>query len=384
MNKKKFLSKIIVASMATGTLLITPAILNLDTENLAIVSVAHAEISNYTAEDTAMFDFGENDESIVNKVKNMARKRAEKAAKEKAGVYLSGYSQIVKGNLTKSEITAVTNDISEVLDVVYERFFFQALDANEKPYGKVGIMYKAKVTVKIDTDGISNYLNRDAQEKAKIVQQVQNTQAAFAEANNKFEELRATAAKKTPKQIKFELQQIEEEILSEEKMTEGNKLAYRGDYQGALSKYNEAVQIDPNNAHARKNVSTIYSYWKNEEQAKADYDKAIQDNPRNSDAYRNRGMFYFYLNDYEKAIQDFNKAIELNPNNARHYFDRGYIYYYYKENNEQALRDFSRAIELNPKEAVFYMYRANTYEAMGQVEKARADSAKADELNNKK
>lgn len=381
MNKKNFFKKLIAAAISAGSLIFVPAILNVDAGNFK-ASVAHAEIQNYTASDTAMFDFGENDEYIVNTVKITAQRRAIKAAREKAGVYLSSYSKVVNGNLTKNDISVVTNSVSEVVETTYEKFTFQAQDAQGKIYGKTGVIYRATVTVKIDPEEINEYINRDANEKAKLIKQDQNIQAEFAELNAKFEDLKMNAAKKTPKQLKSELKKINEEILAEEKIEEGNKFAYQRDYQGALSKYNEAMQLSPKNTHVRKNIETIYSYWQNTEKAMADYDAAVEKNPKNADAYRNRAMFHFYLSKYDKAIKDLDKAIELNPNNARYYFDRGYIYYC-KKNNESALKDFTKAIQLAPNEPVFYMYRAYTYEALGQNDKARTDNATVVSLNSK-
>lgn len=383
MSGKKFLSKLIVASVAAGALITTPAILNFDAGNIG-ASVAYAEIQNYTAQDTAMFDFGENDEYIVNTVKKTAQRRAIKAAREKAGVYLSSYSRVLNGNLTKNDISVVANSISEVVETTYEKFTFQAQDTQGTLYGKTGIIYRATVTVKIDPDGINEYINRDANEKAKLIKQDKNTQAEFSELNARFEDLKMNAAKKTPKQVKEELKKINEEILAEEKVEEGNKYAYQRDYQGAISKYNEAMQLSPKNKHVRKNIETICSYWQNTEKAMADYNKAIEKNPKDSDAYRNRAMFHFYLSKNENAIKDLDKAIEINPNKARYYFDRGYIYYFCKKNKEAALKDFTKAIELAPNEPVFYMYRAYIYEALGQRDKARADNAKVNELNSKK
>ena len=184
-----------------GALLTTPAILNFDAGNIG-ASVAYAEIQNYTAQDTAMFDFGENDEYIVNTVKKTAQRRAIKAAREKAGVYLSSYSQVLNGNLTKNDISVVANSISEVVETTYEKFTFQAQDTQGTLYGKTGIIYRATVTVKIDPDGINEYINRDANEKAKLIKQDKNTQAEFSELNARFEDLKMNAAKKTPKQVK--------------------------------------------------------------------------------------------------------------------------------------------------------------------------------------
>lgn len=383
MRGKDLLKKLIISAVTAGILTVTPAILNLDAGNFS-ASMARAEIQNYTAQDTAMFDFGENDEYIVNTVKKTAQRRAIKAAREKAGVYLSSYSQVVNGNLTKNDISVVTNSISEVLETKYEKFTYQAQDTQGKLYGKTGIIYRATVTVKINPDEINEYINKDANEKAKLIKQDKNTQAEFSELNARFEDLKITAAKKTPKQVKEELKKINEEILAEEKVEEGNKSAYQRDYQGAMSKYNEAMQLSPKNKHVRQNIETICSYWQNTEKAMADYNKAIEKNPKDSDAYRNRAMFHFYLSKNENAIKDLDKAIELNPNNARYYFDRGYIYYKVKKNYKEALKDFTKAIELSPTDPVFYMYRAYTYEALGQTANARADNAKVNELNSKK
>lgn len=73
MRGKNFLNKLIVAVVSVGSLIVTPAILNLDAGKFS-VSVARAEIQNYTARDTSMFDFGENDKYIVNAVKKMVPK----------------------------------------------------------------------------------------------------------------------------------------------------------------------------------------------------------------------------------------------------------------------------------------------------------------------
>ena len=383
MRGKNFLIKLIIATVTAGILTVTPAILNLDAGNFS-ASVARAEIQNYTAQDTAMFDFGENDEYIVNTVKITAQRRAIKAAREKAGVYLASYSQMVNGNLTKNDISVVTNSISEIVGTTYEKFTFQAQDTQGKLYGKTGIIYRATVTVKIDPEGINEYINRDANEKAKLIKQDKNTQAEFSELNARFEDLKMNAAKKTPKQVKDELKKINEEILAEEKIEEGNKSAYNRDYQGAMSKYNEAMQLSPKNKHVRQNIETICSYWQNTEKAMADYNGEIEKNPKNAEAYRNRAMFNFYLSKNESAIKDLDKAIELNPNKARYYFDRGYIYYYSKKNYKEAIKDFTKAIELSPNDVVFYMYRAYTYEALGEKAKARADNLKVNELNSKK
>ena len=98
MQNKKLLKKLLITSLAIGSLTFVE---NIYFNSLPIISIAHAEIREYTGTDTAMFDFGENDEKIVNTVKSMARLRAELAAKEKAGVYIKSYSKSMNNILSE-------------------------------------------------------------------------------------------------------------------------------------------------------------------------------------------------------------------------------------------------------------------------------------------
>ena len=55
----------------------------------------------------------------------------------------------------------------------------------------------------------------------------------------------------------------------------------------------------------------------------SDYDKAIQLKPDDADAYYNRGLAKYYLGQYLAAIQDYDAAIQLKPDDAKAYLNRG-------------------------------------------------------------
>ena len=58
-----------------------------------------------------------------------------------------------------------------------------------------------------------------------------------------------------------------------------------------------------------------YKYFSGDKQgAISDYNEAIRINPNDSDAYYNRGIVKEVLGDKQGAIADYNEAIRINPN----------------------------------------------------------------------
>ena len=392
---KKYWKKFLVATVLVGGINFSPTILHFNTENLQIVSTAHAEIKTVIGDDVAMFDFGEDDAKIVNTVKDVAKMRAIQAAKEKAGVYLKSYSSTSNNILTRDDISAVTNNISEVLDVKYERSIFQPVDANGNSYGNVGIMYTATVTVNINTDGIYDYLQKSSEEKANIIQQDKNLQNSVLEAVGNFENVRANAKNQNVEQVHEDLNKIDKEISASEKIDEGNKHSYKKDYSGAIKKYNEAIALNPDDPSARENVEIVYSDKKNVEQAIRDFDNEINRDPKNADAYNNRGIAYYKLGKiyenlgYGRRSQrgnGFNLTSLLNPiglvTSIISGFDKKPAPLNVK-NYKLAIKDFSQAIKLKPQDADTYYNRGIVYQELGKKEKASADFAKCEKLKNK-
>ena len=246
--------KFLAASVIFSGINFLPVVSHFDAENLQIVSISHAEIKNYTASDTAMFDFGEDDEFIVNTVKNVAKMRAIQSAKEKAGVYLTSYSKVINGNLTADDISVVTNNTAELLDVKYKKIPIQANDAKGNSTGKVGLLYEATVTVKIDTDELSKYIKMTPQERLKLVEQNKNLEKSNEKLDNDFEKLRRQSNISGSSQIIIQLYKIENRFTAQQKLEEVNRLYYRRDYQGAISKYNEAIKLNPDYEEANSNL----------------------------------------------------------------------------------------------------------------------------------
>ena len=71
--------------------------------------------------------------------------------------------------------------------------------------------------------------------------------------------------------------------------------------------------------------------------------------------------------------------MELDPKYEYAYNNRGNTYDSMGD-YEKAIEDYTQAIQINPGEALYYQNRAKTYRKLGDAEKAEADEQKAKEI----
>src|SRR5262249_4267606 len=104
--------------------------------------------------------------------------------------------------------------------------------------------------------------------------------------------------------------------------------------------------------------------------------KAIALDPKFTIAYNGRGIVYLSKGDHDSAIADFDRAIALDPKFAVAYWGRGVVSLARKD-FAAALTDLSRYFDLGGAEADAYRKRAETYENLGDKDRADADYDKA-------
>lgn len=135
--------------------------------SLFSVSVANAEIKTYEgSEEYLMSEF-----ETIDIAKQRAKQKAERIAQEKAGVYISSYSEMKDFELVKDEVVSIACGIISIVDVKYD--VTPADNAN-------GFLIRATVKANIDTDDVNKWLDKSAQEKSSIVTQNKELQAAVA------------------------------------------------------------------------------------------------------------------------------------------------------------------------------------------------------------
>ena len=256
-NKK--MRAMILSSVMCGGLMLMPTICPAGIVNglpLPMVSVAQAKVATYTGVGKYITSDFENQQIA----RQRAIDRAIRNAKDKAGVYLQTYSHSINANLSNDEISAITSNASEVLET-------ECLPVPFEQDGEAGLMYRATVKVNVDDAEVRAWLNRDAQNRTTIVNQ-NNTVQQAAEANDQqVEDLRKRAQNANTDEerarIRAEYERVDNEFRANQLLEEGNQLYYQGDYNGAIAKYNEALQLNPKYAEAYYNRGNAYYNLKN-------------------------------------------------------------------------------------------------------------------------
>ncbi|HEY40698.1 MAG TPA: tetratricopeptide repeat protein [Dehalococcoidia bacterium] len=160
----------------------------------------------------------------------------------------------------------------------------------------------------------------------------------------------------------------------------GLALLGNGQYEEAILKLNEVIDVDTDNAEAYFNRGLAYYYSGGYEQAILDFTEAIDLDPSNASAYNFRGDAYIALGEYNLSIVDFTMAISLYPDYQYAYHDRA-LAYYYKEEWNNAIADIDKAIEIDPEDASFYYLRGFFYREIGMNAEAIADFEKCIEIS---
>ena len=346
--------------------------------NLLFMPTSHAEIKTYEGTDEYIMSEFE----TIDIAKQRAKQKAERAAQEKAGVYINSYSEVKNLELVRDEIISIACGILSVVDVKYD---VTPLDnAN-------GFLIRATVKANIETDDVNKWLEKSAREKSMIVVQNKELRQAVADQDATIDKLKDQIKKLTAEgklSGKREREKITQEVAAEDKiflanqkLDEAQKNFYAHNYDAAIKLCDESIKIQPT-ARAYCGRGGAYGVLQNFNKTVEDCTQAIKLDPNYAMAYTNRGAAYGNLDNYQAAMADMNKAIQCDPTLALAWNNRAALYLMAGEVN-QAFRDANKAIELDPKLDLPYMIRGTCYQIAGNLAGAQADFEKAKALGYK-
>jgi len=156
----------------------------------------------------------------------------------------------------------------------------------------------------------------------------------------------------------------------------GFELERKGDADGALKDYNEALRIEPKFPLVFLNRALIFRKKRDFDLAISDYSTAIRLNPKFVQAYNGRGLTFNDKGDYDSAIADFTEAIRLDPRMALAYANRGFAYRV-KADFDRSIADYDEALRLDPKIVNAYVNRGLAWRGKGDMDRAISDFSEA-------
>jgi tetratricopeptide (TPR) repeat protein len=153
-------------------------------------------------------------------------------------------------------------------------------------------------------------------------------------------------------------------------LEEGFQYFSLGKYNLAISKYEEAIQVDPQFSGAYYELA--YTYY-----AIKEYDKAISYAKKVIKMKKGNeslsivliGNIYDIQGKYSKAIKTYHSGIKTYPNDHMLYFNLGVTYYNHKD-YKNAQTNFIESIKINPRHASSHVYLGWSLDAQNQSFKA--------------
>jgi RNA polymerase sigma factor (sigma-70 family) len=176
-----------------------------------------------------------------------------------------------------------------------------------------------------------------------------------------------------------------------EYLNRANDHSSKHEYEAQLDDLNHAIELDPTLAEAYMERGNLYASDLPEErggvkQAIADYTRCLELNPNDASARWNRATYYESTGQHDKAIADWTSYIEGDTDFSNQgdgktksiagaYFWRGRVYQYDKKDYSNAIADYTTAIQMYPNIENAHNMRGQSYDAIGESEKAQQDFA---------
>jgi tetratricopeptide (TPR) repeat protein len=153
----------------------------------------------------------------------------------------------------------------------------------------------------------------------------------------------------------------------------------KGHYFEAMSDFEEALKIKPNDAWSLRYLSEAYKKSGQPDKALTVIDQAVQADPNDLQSYRARAMMLFNNKAYDKAIDDFKKILEQQPNNVWALSTLADCYQFTRQ-QKSALEFVDKSIKVNPNYAFSYRVRGRIHLQNQDYAAAVADFQKSLEL----
>ena len=155
-------------------------------------------------------------------------------------------------------------------------------------------------------------------------------------------------------------------------LKDGNARLARGDFNGAVAAFDDAIRLDPGQSAALGNRA--FAYWRKGEidRAIGDYSQAIELDPSNFTNRLNRAIAYNRVGEYERAVADLDRVIAAQPDNVEALNSRCWARAMLVHLQE-ALADCNDALKRRANDANILNSRGFVHLRLGRLDRAIAD-----------
>jgi tetratricopeptide (TPR) repeat protein len=148
-------------------------------------------------------------------------------------------------------------------------------------------------------------------------------------------------------------------------------LTAKGDLDGAIAEFRDAIRIKPDDAAAHQNLGVALRDKRQLDEAIAEYREAIRLKPDFARAHTNLGNALADKGELDRAIAEFRKAIDLDPKHALPHNNLGNALRG-KKDLDGAMAEYRKAIDLDRKNAFAHYHLGLALRAKGRLDDAIA------------
>jgi Flp pilus assembly protein TadD len=163
-------------------------------------------------------------------------------------------------------------------------------------------------------------------------------------------------------------------------LEEGSIKESKGDLEGAIANFKQAVDLSPKLPEAHQNLGVALLRKGDLDGAMAELHRATELRSNYFDALYDLGLAHAQKGDLDGAILEFKEALKLNSDHPECNDDLG-IAYAMKGDFDAAIQQFQRAVSLKPEFAKAHYHLGLALQKEGKLEAARAAFTKAAELD---
>ncbi|RCK66898.1 Small glutamine-rich tetratricopeptide repeat-containing protein 2 [Candida viswanathii] len=184
--------------------------------------------------------------------------------------------------------------------------------------------YAESMDVAIDC--IADAFEVDKDDDSKVIKDVFNGKSLSELLQSLDISATGSSEVSTSSESPVEVKEVDAETRAkaDELKLQGNRAMAQKDYPEAISKYTEAIALDPTNVVYLSNRAAAHSSYQKHDKAVEDAEKAIKLNPEFSKAYSRLGLAKYALGDAKGAMEAYKKGLDAEGENKSDAMRKGY------------------------------------------------------------